>query len=125
MFEFDRTNLSIDQDPGLILYDGDSIAAILEPVGDLAEKFGIKDVPREEMVFSVCVYADGSFMTTQVTIYRDGEEEHIPYEPTEAEKKLLWELLEECSQQKHGCKLAELPDVMHAMRRGGYEVMMQ
>ena len=44
---------------------------------------------------------------------------------TEAEKKLLWELLEECSQQKHGCKLAELPDVVHAMRRGGYEVMMQ
>ena len=58
MFEFDRTNLSIDQDPGLILYDGDSIAAILEPVGDLSEKFGIKDVPSEEMVFSVCVYAE-------------------------------------------------------------------
>ena len=125
MYEFDRTNLSIDQDPGLILYDGDSIAAILEPKGDLVEKFGIKDVPSEEMVFSVCVYADSSFMTTQVAIQRDGGEEHIPYEPTEAEKKLLWELLEECSQQKHGCKLAELPDVVHAMRRGDHEVMMQ
>lgn len=125
MFEFDKSNLSIDQETGLILYDGDSIAAILEPVGDLAEKFGIKDVPKEEMVFSVCVYADGSLMNTQVTIQQDGGEEHIPYEPTEAETKLLWELLEDCSRSKYGCALSELPDVMYTMRRGGHEVMMQ
>ena len=124
MFEFDRSNLSIDQDPGLIVFDGDSIAAILEPVGDLSEKFGVEGLQDTDLVFSVIVYADGSFLSAQYTIDKDGTAEHFDYEPTEAERKLLWELLEECSQQKYGCKLADFPARLQVMRQGGQEVMM-
>ena len=111
MFEFDRSNLSIDSETGLILIDDDSVAAILDPKLDVTEKFGLeeKGLKASDVTFSVVVYSDWSLMTAQFSSYEGGGEEHIGYEPSEAERKLLWELLEEYSQQHYGCSLKEYP----------------
>ena len=122
MIEFNKDNLKIDMEVGLIPFDQGSIAAILYPDCDVAEKFGVEGLQDTDMVFSVIVYADRSFLTTQYTIDQDGDEEHFGYEPTEAEKELMWELLENCSQQKYGCTLEEFPAVFQKMCQSKNEV---
>ncbi len=122
MIEFNKDNLKIDIEVGLIPFDQGSIAAILCPDCDVAEKFGVEGLQDTDMVFSVIVYADRSFLTTQYTIDQDGDEEHFGYEPTEAEKELMWELLENCSQQKYGCTLEEFPAVFQKMCQSKNEV---
>ena len=122
MIEFNKDNLKIDMEVGLIPFDQGSIAAILYPDCDVAEKFGVEGLQDTDMVFSVIVYADRSFLTTQYTIDQDGDEEHFGYEPTEAEKELIWGILETCSQQKYGCTLEEFPAVFQKMCQSKNEV---
>ena len=111
MIEFTKENLEIDVDIGLLPFEQGTITAILYPDCDVAEKFGVEGLKDTDIVFSVIVYADRSFLTTQYTMDQDGGEEHHSYEPTEAEKELIWDLLENCSQQKYGCALKEFPVV--------------
>jgi hypothetical protein len=122
MIEFNKDNLKIDMEVGLIPFDQGSIAAILYPDCDVAEKFGVEGLQDTDMVFSVIVYADRSFLTTQYTIDQDGDEEHFGYEPSEAEKEVIWEILETCSQQKYGCTLEEFPAVFQKMCQSKNEV---
>jgi hypothetical protein len=50
---------------GLLPFDQGSIAAILYPECDVAEKFGVEGLKDTDLVFSVIVYADRSFLTAQ------------------------------------------------------------
>ena len=122
MIEFNKDNLKIDMEIGLLPFDQGSIAAILYPSCDVAEKFGVEGLKDSDIVFSVIVYADRSFLTTQYTMDQDGGEEHHGYEPTEAEKELIWDLLEYCSQQKYGCTLEEFPAVFQKQSQMKREV---
>ena len=122
MFEFTKDNLKIDMEIGLLPFDQGSIAAILYPECDVAEKFGVEGLQSGDIVFSVIVYADRSFLSAQYSTEQDGDEEHFGYEPTEAEKKLMWQLLEDCSQQKYGCSLEEFPAVFQKMCQAKNEV---
>lgn len=110
MFEFDRTNLSINRDIGLLPFDGGSIAAVLEPQGDLEAKFGLNGLHPEGITFSVVVFPDRSLLRCRYTLWGNGDEENFSYEPTKREQDLLWELLEEFSLKKYGCTLAEFPE---------------
>ena len=111
MYEFDRTNLSVDPECGLVVFDGDSIAAILEPKLDISEKFRLaeKGLAAESVTFSVTAYADGSMISAQFTSCKGGEEEHFAYELSEGEEKELWMLLEDFCQQTYGCSLVDYP----------------
>ena len=111
MYEFDRTNLSVDPEYGLMVFDGDSIAAILEPKLDVSEKFQLaeKVLTTEDITFSVTAYADGSLISAQFTSYKDGEEEHYAYELSEGEEKEIWNLLEDFCQQTYGGSLEDYP----------------
>lgn len=122
MIEFNKDNLKIDMEIGLLPFDQGSIAAILYPECDVAEKFGVEGLKDTDLVFSVIVYADRSFLTAQYSMDTDRGEEHCGYEPTEAEKELMWELLENCSQQKYGCTLEEFPAVFQRMSQAKNEV---
>lgn len=122
MIEFNKDNLKIDMEIGLLPFDQGSIAAILYPECDVAEKFGVKVLKDTDLVFSVIVYADRSFLSAQYTMDTDRGEENYGYEPTEAEKELMWELLENCSQQKYGCTLEEFPAVFQRMSQAKQEV---
>lgn len=122
MIEFNKDNLKIDMEIGLLPFDQGSIAAILYPECDVAEKFGVEGLKDSDIVFSVIVYADRSFLSAQYTMDQDGGEEHHGYEPTEAEKELMWQLLENCSQQKYGCTLEEFPAVFQRMSQANHEV---
>ena len=122
MIEFNKDNLKIDMEIGLLPFDQGSIAAILYPECDVAEKFGVEGLKDTDLVFSVIVYADRSFLTAQYSMDTEDGEEHFGYEPTEAEKELMWELLEDCSQQKYGCTLEELPAVFQKMCQAKNEV---
>ena len=122
MIEFNKDNLKIDMEIGLLPFDQGSIAAILYPECDVAEKFGVECLKDSDIVFSVIVYADRSFLSAQYTMDQDGGEEHHGYEPTEAEKELMWQLLENCSQQKYGCTLEEFPAVFQRMSQANHEV---
>lgn len=122
MIEFTKDNLKIDMEIGLLPFDQGSIAAILYPECDVAEKFGVEDLQASDIVFSVIVYADRSFLSAQCSTEQDGDEEHCGYEPTEAEKELMWQLLEDCSQQKYGCSLEEFPAVFQKMCQSKNEV---
>ena len=122
MIEFNKDNLKIDMEIGLLPFDQGSIAAILYPECDVAEKFGVKGLKDTDLVFSVIVYADRSFLSAQYTMDTDRGEENYGYEPTEAETKLMWELLENCSQQKYGCTLEEFPAVFQRMSQANHEV---
>ena len=122
MIEFNQDNLKNDMEIGLLPFDQGSIAAILYPECDVAEKFGVEGLKDTDLVFSVIVYADRSFLSTQYTMDTDRGEENYGYEPTEAEKELMWELLENCSQQKYGCTLEEFPAVFQRMAQAKQEV---
>ena len=65
MFEFTKDNLKIDMEIGLLPFDQGSIAAILYPECDVAEKFGVEGLQSGDIVFSVIVYADRSFLSAQ------------------------------------------------------------
>ena len=110
MFEFDRTNLSINHDIGLLPFDEGSIAAVLEPQGDLEVKFGLNGLRPEGITFSVVVFPDRSLLRCRYTLWGNGDEENFSYNPTEKETELMWELLEEFSAKKYGCSLEEFPD---------------
>ena len=122
MIEFNKDNLKIDMEIGLLPFDQGSIAAILYPECDVAEKFGVEGLQTSDIVFSVIVYEDRSFLSAQYSTEHDGGEEHFGYEPTEAEKELMWQLLENCSQQKYGCTLEEFPAVFQRMSQANHEV---
>ena len=122
MFEFTKDNLKIDMEIGLLPFDQGSIAAILYPECDVAEKFGVEGLQSGDIVFSVIVYADGSFLSAQYSTEQDGDEEHFGYEPTDVEKELMWELLETCSREKYGCTLEEFPAVFQKMCQAKNEV---
>ena len=122
MFEFTKDNLKIDMEIGLLPFDQGSIAAILYPECDVAEKFGVEDLQANDIVFSVIVYADRSFLSAQYSTEQDGDEEHFGYEPTEAEKELMWQLLENCSREKYGCTLEEFPAVFQKQCQATNEV---
>lgn len=122
MIEFNKDNLKIGMEIGLLPFDQGSIAAILYPECDVAEKFGVEGLKDSDIVFSVIVYADRSFLSAQYTMDQDGGEEHHGYEPTEAEKELMWQLLENCSQQKYGGTLEEFPAVFQRMSQANHEV---
>ena len=62
------------------------------------------------------------FLSAQYSTEQDGDEEHFGYEPTEVEKELMWQLLEDCSQQKYGCSLEEFPAVFQKMCQSKNEV---
>ena len=74
---------------GLLPFDQGSIAAILYPECDVAEKFGVEGLKDTDLVFSVIVYADRSFLSAQYSMDTEDGEEHFGYEPTEAEKELM------------------------------------
>ena len=122
MIEFNKDNLKIDMEIGLLPFDQGSIAAILYPECDVAEKFGVEGLQASDIVFSVIVYEDRSFLSAQYSTEQDGGKEHFGYEPTEAEKELMWQLLEDCSQQKYGCTLEEFPAVFQRMCQAKNEV---
>ena len=122
MIEFNKDNLKIDMEIGLLPFDQGSIAAILYPECDVAEKFGVEGLQASDIVFSVIVYEDRSFLSAQYSNEQDGDQEHFGYEPTEAEKELMWQLLEDCSQQKYGCTLEEFPAVFQRMCQAKNEV---
>ena len=122
MIEFTKDNLKIDMEIGLLPFDQGSIAAILYPECDVAEKFGVEDLQASDIVFSVIVYADRSFLSAQYSTEQDGDEEHFGYEPTEAEREQMWELLENCSREKYGCTLEEFPAVFQKMCQAKNEV---
>ena len=122
MIEFNKDNLKIDMEIGLLPFDQGSIAAILYPECDVAEKFGVEGLKDTDLVFSVIVYADRSFLSAQYSTEHDGGEEHFGYEPTEAEKELMWQLLEDCRKQKYGCTLEEFPAVFQRMSQAKQEV---
>ena len=122
MIEFTKDNLKLDMEIGLLPFDQGSIAAILNPECDVAEKFGVEDLQASDIVFSVIVYADRSFLSAQYSTEHDGDEEHFGYEPTEAEKELMWELLENCSREKYGCTLEEFPAVFQKQCQATNEV---
>lgn len=112
MYEFDRTNLSVDPECGLMVFDGDSIAAILDPKLDVSEKFCLpeKGLTGNDVTFSVIAYADGSLINAQFTSCQAGDEEHFAYELSEGEEQEIWKLLEEYCEQTYGCSLEEYPD---------------
>lgn len=122
MFEFTKDNLKIDMEIGLLPFDQGSIAAILYPECDVAEKFCVEGLKESDIVFSVIVYADGSFLDAQYSMDTEDGEEHFGYEPTEAERELMWELLENCSREKYGCTLEEFPAVFQKMCQAKNEV---
>ena len=122
MIEFTKDNLKIDMEIGLLPFDQGSIAAILYPECDVAEKFCIEGLKESDIVFSVIVYADGSFLDAQYSMDTEDGEEHFGYEPTEAERELMWELLENCSREKYGCTLEEFPAVFQKMCQSKNEV---
>ena len=122
MFEFTKDNLKIDMEIGLLPFDQGSIAAILYPECDVAEKFCVEGLKESDIVFSVIVYADGSFLDAQYSMDTEDGEEHFGYEPTEAEKELMWELLENCSREKYGCTLEEFPAVFQKQCQTANEV---
>ena len=119
MYEFDRTNLFVNQELGLMAFDGGSIAAILEPKLDISEKFQLaqKGLTPDDVTFSVIAYADGSLMSAQITSSLDGREEHFAYDLTGSEEKRLWEMLEDFCRQTYGCSLREYPN--RDLRMGG------
>lgn len=112
MYEFDRTNLSVDTECGLMVFDGDSIAAILEPKLDVTEKLRLTEqgLTADEITISVIAYADGSLISAQFTRCKGGEEEHVACELSEGEEKEIWELLEGFCQQTYGCSLKDYPN---------------
>ena len=122
MIEFTKDNLKLDMEIGLLPFDQGSIAAILYPECDVAEKFGVEGLKESDIVFSVIVYADGSFLDAQYSMDTEDGEEHFGYEPTEAERELMWELLEICSREKYGCTLEEFPAVFQKMCQAKNEV---
>ena len=111
MYEFDRMNLSVDSECGLTVFDGDSIAAILEPKLDVTEKLRLTEqgLSADDITISVVVYADGSLISAQFTSCKDGEEEHFACELSEGEEKEIWELLEVFCQQTYGCSMKDYP----------------
>lgn len=108
MFEFDKTNVRISQEVGLLPFVGGSVAAILELSGDCSQKLGAVDASN--MTFSVIAYPEHRFLTCQYTLWKNTGEEHQRYEPTEGEAQLLWELLEAFSQDHYGCALEMFPE---------------
>jgi len=112
MYEFDRMNLSVDSECGLTVFDGDSIAAILEPKLDVTEKLRLTEqgLSADDITISVIAYADGSLISTQFTSCKGGEEEHFACELSEGEEKEIWELLEVFCQQTYGCSLKDYSD---------------
>lgn len=115
MYEFDRTNLSVDSECGLMVFDGDSIAAILEPKLDVTEKLRLTEqgLTSDDITICVIAYADGSLISAQFTSCKGGEEEHFAYELSEGEEKEIWELLEDFCQQTYGCSLKDYPGYDH------------
>ena len=79
--------------------------------------FILADYGLESEVFAVL-----SIPKLDLEMDTDRGEEHYGYEPTEAEKELMWELLENCSQQKYGCTLEEFPSVFQRMSQAKNEV---
>lgn len=115
MYEFDRMNLSVDSECGLMVFDGDSIAAILEPKLDVTEKLRLTEqgLSAEDITISVIAYEDGSLISAQFTSCKGGDEEHITCELSEGEEKEIWELLEDFCQQTYGCSLKDYPGYDH------------
>ena len=111
MYEFDRMNLSVDSECGLMVFDGDSIAAILEPKLDVTEKLRLTEqgLSADDITISVVAYADGSLISAQFTSCKGGEEEHFACELSEGEEEKIWELLEDFCQQTYGCSLKDYP----------------
>ena len=116
--EFNKDNLQIDMEIGLLPFIGGSIAAVLRPSGDAAEKFGIKGLRCDDLVFSVVAFTDGHFLTAQYSADTDRGKEHYQYEPTQAETELFWELLEDCCRRKYGCPLEEFLGVFQHRSQG-------
>ena len=111
MYEFDRMNLSVDSECGLMVFDGDSIAAILEPKLDVTEKLRLTEqgLTADDITISVIAYADGSLISAQFTSCKGGEEEHFAFTLSEVEEKEIWELLEDFCQHTYGCSLKDYP----------------
>lgn len=120
--EFNKDNLQIDMEIGLLPFVGGSIAAVLCPSCDVAEKFGIKGLQYADLVFSVIACTDGHFLTAQYSVDTDRGKEHYRYEPTQAETELFWELLQDCCRRKYGCPLEELLTVFLHMSQEKSEV---
>lgn len=110
MYEFDRTNLSVDPECGLMVFDGDSIAAVLNPKLDVTEKLQLteKGLSRDDISISVIAYADGSLVSAQITSCKGGEE-HDACELSEGEEMEILRLLQEFCRQTYGCSLEDYP----------------
>lgn len=110
MNDFQRNDLRIDPDLDTDCEGGQSVFAYIETYFDVDKKFNIRTADEDDTW--VNFYAEYNTQTGNLstTFYINGPdlcEEH-EYKPTENEKKLIIEMMEDCCHKNYSCSLKEL-----------------
>ena len=107
--ELTRDDIVIDPDMDTDFDDGHTVQAYVETWFDVDKKFGTHTADEEEtwVNFYAKYNTESGELKTQYRVSRpDGSDWHN-YTPTEKEKQLILQMMEECCQDHHGCSLAE------------------
>lgn len=121
--ELERNDLVINPDMEV---DGGTkqILAYIETWFDVDAKFGTHTAEKDEWVNLYARYQpQNGALAMGYFVEWDGGVQAFSYAPTEAEKRLIVEMMEECCQAHYQCALAEyadgLPGICLEARPGG------
>lgn len=118
--ELTRDDLVIDPDME-IDDDGCIVTAYVETWFDVDRKFGTHtaDDPETWVNFYAKYNTESGELLAEYQIDRPDRSEWHAYHPTEKEKQLLIDLMEECCQKHHGCSLLEYVQDDDMTMKGG------
>jgi len=109
MFEFQKEHLRIDPDMEIDCDIGRVVTAYVETWFDVDKKFGTQTRDDEDawVNFYAKYNTESGDLITEYEISRAEGSEYHEYVPTENEKQLIINMMEECCRHHHDCSLKE------------------
>lgn len=107
--ELTRDDIVIDPDMDADFDDGHTVVAYMETWFDVDQKFGTHTADEDGtwVNFYAKYNTESRELQAGYQVSRpDGSDWHS-YTPTEKERQLIIQMMEECCQRHHGCSLAE------------------
>ena len=109
MFEFTKDHLRIDPDMEIDCDIGCIVTAYVETWFDVDEKFGTQTADDDDdwVNFYAHYNTQNDELTTEYCVSKPDSCEYFDYIPTDTEKKLIIEMMENCCNKHYQCSLKE------------------
>lgn len=112
MKDFQKNELRIDPDLDTECEGAQYVIAFIETWFDVDKKFNVNTVDKDDtwVDFYAKYNTQTGDLSTTYCINGSDSYSHHEYIPTENEKKLIIEMIEECCSKKYNCTLKELAE---------------